>query len=92
MLAKISITDLDVAKATVIPSRAIMKSQENKDFVYVATEKSGTEYTVKKVYVKVMERYNGEAMISANSKIKEGSKIVVEGAKGITEKDIVRSK
>jgi membrane fusion protein (multidrug efflux system) len=92
MLAKISITDLNVPNATVIPSKAVMKSQDNKDFVYVATSKGSKEFTVKKVYVKVLEKYNDEAMIAHNSGINEGTLIVVEGAKGITEKDIVRSK
>jgi len=40
----------------------------------------------------VLERYEGEAMIEQVPEIQKGTLIVVEGARGITEKDIVRTK
>lgn len=92
MLAEISITDFEAANATVIPSGSIMKSQDDRAFVFVAVAHGKDQYKVEKVWVDVIEKHNGETMIANNPKIKEGSLIVVEGARGITEKDIVRSK
>ena len=63
-----------------------------RDFVYVAEESGPNNYTIKKVNVVVVEKYNGEALIESNPNLKPGKKIIVEGAKGISEKDIVRTK
>ena len=91
MLAKVEITDIAAEKAMVIPSKSIIRGQDNKEYVFVATPK-GKEFNLMKVNVNVVDRFEGEAMIENNSQIKKGSLIVVEGARGITEKDIVRTK
>lgn len=92
MLAQINITDLHVANGLVIPSKSLLKAQDNSEYIFVANSKGNNEFTVKKVTVKVIERYNGEALIESTSEIKDGTQIIVEGARGITAKDIVRSK
>lgn len=92
MLAEVSITDMNVADGTVIPSRSILKDQNNKDFVYMATPVKGKkEYTVKKVFVNVLGKFEGETLIEPNDQVKKGKKVVVDGARGITDKDQVRS-
>ncbi|MGB0914778.1 MAG: efflux RND transporter periplasmic adaptor subunit [Crocinitomicaceae bacterium] len=90
MLAEVSITDLDVKGGLVVPSKSLLKDQNNVDFVYVANKKGG-KYIVSKVNVEVIEKFNGDALIKTGS-IEPETMIVVEGAKGITEGDIVRTK
>lgn len=93
MLAELSLTDMQVQDALVIPAKAIIKDQDNQDFVYVATLKEGKQYSLKKVYVQVIEKYKGEAYVSVlKGKIAFGDQIVTDGAKGITEADIVRTR
>lgn len=92
MLARVNITDLKVENGLVIPSKSIMKAQDNSEFIFVVSSKGNNEFTVKKVTVKVIDRYQGEALIEENSLIKDSTQIVVEGGRGITDKDIVRSK
>lgn len=92
MLAEVSVTDMSVENGTVVPSKSILKDQNNQDFVYIAEETGTKNYNLKKINVIVIEKYNGEALIEDNSSITPGQNIVVDGAKGITQKDIVRTK
>ena len=92
MLAELSVTDMSVENGDVVPSKSILKDQNNQDFVYVAEESGSNNYSITKVNVVVVEKYNGEALIESNPNLKPGKKIIVEGAKGISEKDIVRTK
>lgn len=92
MLAKVEITDLSVDQALVIPSKSVLRGLDNTEFVFIAQQQGDNLYNLKKVRVKVIERHDGEAMIEKNGLIKEDVLIVTEGARGITEKDIVRTK
>ncbi len=92
MLADISITDFFIEKGLVIPTKCILKSQDNGDFVWVAILSSKGNYKVKKVPVELLSNQNGFALIKDNSSIKNGTKVIVDGARGITEKDQVRIK
>ena len=91
MLAEVSITDLKIEKGLVIPSKSIMKDQNNNDFVYIAKE-TEKGFEVSKVNIQVIETFEGEALVKPSKDIKPGQKVVVEGAKGITENDIVAIK
>lgn len=91
MLAEISITDMSVENGLVIPSSSVLKDQSNHDFVYI-TKKTKDGLIVSKLKVEVIEKYNGEALIKENPEITEEMTVVVEGARGITDKDIVRTK
>lgn len=93
MLAEVSITDLKVEKGIVISSKAILKDENNKDFVFVAEPSKDKEgsYSLKKVNIEVVEKYDGQALIKGSS-LKPGQQIVVEGAKGISEENTVRIK
>jgi membrane fusion protein, multidrug efflux system len=93
MLAELEIEDINEPNSMVIPSKSIMKSQLNEDFIYVATSKGNDKFSLRKVNIEVVEKFNGEAKIELmNDALKVGELIVVEGARGITEKDIVRNK
>lgn len=94
MLAEVRITDMHVDKGIVIASKAILKDENNKDFVFVAEpnkKKKGT-YSVSIVFVKVVEKFDGKALIDGSTTLKKGQFIVVEGAKGIDKNTIVRDK
>ena len=92
MLAEVRITDFAVENGLVIPSKSILKSQDNSDYVWVAIPSSKGNFKVQKIAVELIENQDGEALIKDNSAIKNGTKIIVEGARGITEKDQVRIK
>lgn len=91
MLAQLEITDIDQKDALVVPSKSVLKDQKNKDYVFVATKVKNNEYKLRKAFIQVVEKYNGEAMIQLLSDdLKPGEKVVIDGARGVTEKDIVR--
>lgn len=92
MLAEVRITDMEVENGLVIPSKSILKSQNNEDYIFIATPSSKGNYSVKKVNVTLIEKQDGKALIEKNANIVDGTKIIVEGARGITEKDLVRIK
>lgn len=94
MLAEIHVTDMKVDNALIVPSTSILKGHDNSDFVYVARPngKKSNEYSISKVAVKLIEKYNGEAYISCEQKLNAQDFVVTEGSRGITEKDIVRTK
>ncbi len=91
MLAEIAITDMQVDNALVISSKGIIKDQNNQDFVYVAMPKGKKTYSIRKVMVQVISKYKQEAYVKVLSgTLKSGDFVITEGAKGITEKDVVR--
>ena len=92
MLAELRITDFTVENGLVIPAKSILKSQDNSDYVWVALPSSKGNFKVQKIAVELIENQDGEALIKDNAAIKNGTKIIVEGARGITEKDQVRIK
>lgn len=94
MLAEVSITDMEVENGLVIPARSILKDQDNNDFVFVAKSYKKEDkdfYQVKKTMIRVIERFEGEALI-VSKEIQDGTHIVVEGARGVTNNGIVRIK
>ncbi len=89
MLAEVTIVDYIVEDGLVIPSKSILKDQDNNDYVFVAL-KQGQEFVAKKTTVKIIQKYNGEALIEGN--LKENQMIVTEGARGISDGDKIRNK
>jgi len=92
MLAELEITDIKEEKALVIPSVSILKDYNNRDYVFAAKKSKENTYTLKKVFVNEIEKFNGVSMIEVKEKLSVGSNLVVKGIKGITESDIVRTK
>lgn len=97
MLAELTITDRSVKDGLVVPSEAIMKDQNNNDYLFklISTNEKTDDgkplLKAKKINVEVIDSYDGEALIKEGT-IKVGDKIAVEGAKGIAENVIVRIK
>lgn len=101
MLAQVQVTDISIDNGKVIPTEAIIKDQNNNNFVYVATVSTekidstvakGTKlYALEKQIIKVISKYNDKALIES-VELAEGSFVVTKGAKGITELDKVRTK
>lgn len=99
MLAELNITDMRVAGGLVVPTAGILKDQNSKDFLYrlmpsnsTSKNSNGSQWKAEKVFVEVIESYKGKSLVVAGQKVKEGDQIVVEGAKGIADKEIVRVK
>ena len=92
MLVEVEITDLKIDSGLVIPSKSILKNQENRDYIWVLSEKEDNIYSVSQVFIEVITSYNGEALINKSESLKEGMLIIESGARGITKKDVVRIK
>lgn len=92
MLAELFITDLKLDSTVVVPSRGLLKSQQNEDYIFVL-EPEGKNWKAKQVFIEVISRYKGEAAIKLkeSESIKDGAKIVVDGGRGITDGDKVRT-
>lgn len=90
-LAKVNVTDFVKDSAIVVNTISILQDTKNNTFVY-KLKKVGDLYNVKKVYVKVEKNYLGRSSVVPlkEGALKAGDKIVVEGAKGITEADQVK--
>ncbi len=86
-LVKVQLTDFSQSEALVVNSEAILLDADNNSYVYVLSDKIDGHYGVKKIYVKEVKRFKGEAMITGE--IKKGDQVVIRGAKGITEADKV---
>lgn len=90
-LAKVNVIDFSRKDALVINSESILQDTQNNNYVYKITKTKGDFYNVHKVYVKVLSRYSGEACVEpiVAGALTEKDRIVVNGAKGITEADQV---
>jgi multidrug efflux pump subunit AcrA (membrane-fusion protein) len=85
------ITDFKRDSALVLPSEAILQDTQNRNYVYkLVKETEG--FSVQKVYLNVIKRYKGEACVESieSGQLNSASRVVVNGAKGITETDIVK--
>ncbi len=91
-LAKVNVTDYYQADATIVSNEAILQDTENNNYIYVLTDKDKETWGVQKIYVEILSQYKGETSIKATGdvELKEGQKVVLRGAKGITEKDRVK--
>lgn len=97
MLAEISISDMEVENGLIIPSQSVLKDQDNRDFVYTAVTYSDSTseenlFQVKRINVEVIQRYEGNCLIKDTPALKENEWVVVEGARGIANNEIVRNK
>ena len=92
MLVEVEITDLKIDSGLVIPSKSILKNQNNNDYVWILKKSKKETYTVEQIFINTITSYNGEALIEENKSINAGTLIIESGARGITKKDIVRIK
>ena len=92
MLAEVSITDFSVEDGLVIPSKSILKSQDNKDYVWIAIPSKNGNFKVQKVVITSLKSQDGFTLIQEQVEIIKGTQIIVGGARGISDKDQVRIK
>jgi RND family efflux transporter MFP subunit len=92
MSGVIKINDVAINNATIIPSTAILKNENNEDFIYLLNEeKEENTYSVMKTPINVLSSFQGTSAISASADL-IGKKVVDQGAKGISVNDIVKLK
>ncbi|RYM32346.1 efflux RND transporter periplasmic adaptor subunit [Brumimicrobium glaciale] len=90
MLAEMHITDLVLDSAIIVPSVALLKTQQNESYIFVL-KKDGDNYKASQVMVDLISQYQGKAAVSVLSKeIKAGDLIVSAGGRGISDGDVVR--
>lgn len=91
-LAKVSVIDYSKKDALVINSESIIQDTQNNNYVYKMKKGEGDTFTLTKVYVRIDKSYMGEACITPlkDGKINVGDQLVLAGAKGVTESDIVK--
>ena len=91
-LAKVRVTDFKRDSALVINRQALLQDVQNNTYIYKLAGKEGDVFAVEKVFVKVLSEYKDEACIEPLQKgsLDAKDRIVVAGAKGITESDLVK--
>lgn len=92
MLAELEIIDIDNKNVLVVPSKSILKDYNNNDYIFAAINPKGNEYNVKKIFIKEVQKFDGKSQIELQDKLALGSKIIIDGVKGISESDRVRNK
>jgi RND family efflux transporter MFP subunit len=91
MLAQLIITDLTIDSALVVPAEAIMKSQLNEDYLFVAVKESDN-YVLRKVIVEVLSKHDGyAAILPVSGTVKDGDFVVTDGGRGVSDEEIVRT-
>jgi membrane fusion protein (multidrug efflux system) len=92
MLAKVNVVDFAKKDALVVNSESVLQDTKNNNYVYKLTGGKTELFSVEKVFVKVEKSYNGESCIVpiTAGQLVAGDKLVLAGAKGITESDKVK--
>jgi membrane fusion protein, multidrug efflux system len=87
LLALVAIQDFSEENSIVVSVDLVQQEIGGKSFVYVVTEKTGNLYA-KKVYVKTGESYDNTIQIKEG--LKEGDELVILGARGLAENDLLQ--
>lgn len=91
MLAEVKITDLQVTDGTVVESKSILKDNDGHNYLYILNQKNGKK-VAKKVVVDVISSYEGKTLVKAQDLLTADAQVVVAGALGIADNEIVRTK
>jgi RND family efflux transporter MFP subunit len=92
MLARMTISDYTNPNALIIPSEAVLRDRNNLTYVYVAIKENGA-LVAKRQEVEVVETSNGLSEIKLeNGGLEAGMRVVVKGAKGLSDNDLIRTK
>lgn len=92
MLAKMRISDYTNDSALLIPSEAVLKDRSDNSYVFLAEKDKKGKMTAQRLDIEVIESFNGMSEIRPDDKMKSGVKIVVRGARGLTNNDYIRTK
>lgn len=92
MLAEISVVDVTLDSVYIIPAKALVKSQNNEDFIFIVNTNDLKNPKVEYLEIEVLSRYDGKAAISVGDFHEDLSNfiVIVEGARGVTNGDQVR--
>lgn len=94
LAAVIRVTDIKKENVMMVTEGAILLDNMNQPFVYVLKKgemvNGVNSYSVEKVFIEKKSSYNNVSWIEPKSEIEPGSRVVTQGAKGITSEDIVR--
>lgn len=92
MLARMTISDYTNANALIIPSDAVLRDRLNNSYVYLAVNENGS-LVAKRLDVEIVETFNGLTEIRlVSGGLQAGMTVVVKGAKGLSENDLIRTK
>jgi RND family efflux transporter MFP subunit len=92
MLARLTISDYTNKNALIIPSDAVLRDRKNLSYVFVAV-REGALLVAKRKDVVVIETFDGLSEIQmVEGGLQAGTAIVVKGAKGLSENDVIRTK
>lgn len=86
--AEVKVTDFSRKEAIVINSESILQDTRNNNYVYrlISSDEPGI-YGVEKIFITVIKKFEGQACIQGD--LNGGDLLVVKGAKGITDTDLV---
>lgn len=92
LLSNISIQDLHLDSALVVPGRALLQDMDGNNYIFVLEPHHGNEAKAHKVMVRRVSAYKGRVSIMPleAGALKGGETIVDEGAKNVTEGLVVR--
>tara|TARA_B110000046_G_scaffold185182_1_gene225909 strand:- start:318 stop:1490 length:1173 start_codon:yes stop_codon:yes gene_type:complete len=86
--AELNVTDFTRKDAIVVNSESLLQDTDNNMYVYRLTPAGEPEkYNVERIEIKVVKMFEGQACIEGA--VKDADLLVVKGAKGITETDVV---
>jgi RND family efflux transporter MFP subunit len=92
MLARMTISDYTNTNALIIPSDAVLRDRNNFSYVFVAIKENGA-LIAKRLDVEVVESFNGFSEVKlSDAGLQVGMSVVVKGAKGLSENDLIRTK
>ncbi len=92
MLARMTISDYTNESALIIPSDAVLRDRNNTSYVYLAVNENGS-LVAKRLDVEIVEAFNGLTEIRlVSGGLEAGMTVVVKGAKGLSENDLIRTK
>ncbi len=87
LLASMLINDFQAKNVPVIPVEMVQQEVSGKDYVYIKETGEKGEIA-KKVYVETGENYNGEVIIKSG--LTGGEALIMEGARGLAENQLVK--
>lgn len=92
LLSDISIQDLHLDSALVVPARAVLQDVSGNNYLFVLDRTRDDEAKARKVMVRRMSEYKGEVSVVPlePGALKGGEAIVDEGAKNVTDGLVVR--
>jgi multidrug efflux pump subunit AcrA (membrane-fusion protein) len=92
MLARMRISDYTNMAALLIPSNAVLRDRNNLSYVFLAVKDKEGRMVAQRQDVEVVENFEGMTEIKPSEKVNKGSKVVVQGARGLAENDFIRTK